>query len=390
MLAVFFRSIGLHFMWFVRSLVPGQHAHAPLGWKRLVFLLIGFPLFCALQLLHWLGLLLDELLFRGYRKVQIDAPVFISGIPRSGTTFVHRTIAADTEQFTSVSTWEALLAPSITQRKIIRGCATLDRACGSPIARLVDGLAAKIVGDFNDIHEVGPSAPEEDYLWLLPAGSCFILLMAFPFSPWLKRTGLLEEMAEAERQQLIDFYLNCIKKHLYCTEGGRRFLSKNAAFASWVEPLAERLPDARFILCVREPETGLSSQLSSLKSARSLFSTDTDGTWTAATFTEIFAKNLSCLAEVTGHAQSQQMAVIDQGDLRQDPRGILEQALKRIEVSCAPRLTEVLHRIEPHAKSSHRHHSEATRSENNEIDVCLKQPYQIVLQSNLRVRPAPN
>ena len=110
MLVVFFRSLGLHLSWFACSLLPGRHPAAPLGMRRWLLLLIGLPLFCLFQLLHWLGFLLDELLFRDYRKVRIEAPVFISGIPRSGTTFVHRSLAQDRAQFTTVSTWEAALA----------------------------------------------------------------------------------------------------------------------------------------------------------------------------------------------------------------------------------------------------------------------------------------
>ena len=194
------------------------------------------------QALHWLGFLLDELLFRGYRSVPIESPVFISGIPRSGTTFVHRTLAQDRTQFTTVSSWEAALAPSITERKLVRALAWIDRKTGSLGHRTLHRLTARIAGDFNEVHELDPTGPEEDYLWLLPTGSCFILLMAFPFSTWLKRTALLQEMPSAQREQLLEFYRRCIQRHLYCAPPGRRFLSKNAAFASWVAPLAHSCP----------------------------------------------------------------------------------------------------------------------------------------------------
>ncbi|MEM6704121.1 MAG: sulfotransferase, partial [Acidobacteriota bacterium] len=54
----------------------------------LVFLLIFVPLQCV----HWLGFLLDELFYRGYRRVRIERPLFILGLPRSGTTHLHRTL----------------------------------------------------------------------------------------------------------------------------------------------------------------------------------------------------------------------------------------------------------------------------------------------------------
>ncbi|MGB0184984.1 MAG: sulfotransferase, partial [Opitutales bacterium] len=88
--------------WWLRALRPGANPSAPLTWRRILFLLLA-PLLLAVQVFHWLGLFLDELLFPNYRKVKIEAPVFITGIPRSGTTFVHRTLAHDSMQFTTVS-----------------------------------------------------------------------------------------------------------------------------------------------------------------------------------------------------------------------------------------------------------------------------------------------
>ncbi|ADE55403.1 sulfotransferase [Coraliomargarita akajimensis] len=388
MLAVFLKSVGLHLSWFARSLLPGKHSAAPLSLKRVCLLLLAFPLFCSLQLLHWLGFLIDEILFRGYRKQSVKAPVFIGGIPRSGTTFVHRTLAADYEQFTTVSTWEAVLAPSVTERKLIQLLAKLDHLIGAPGKRFLNWASAKAAGDFNDIHEVSLTAPEEDYLWLLPAGSCFILLLAFPFSPWLKQTALLNSATDSERTRLLDFYQSCIQRHLYCSKGNQRFLSKNAAFASWTGSLAARFPDASFILCVREPASGLSSQLSSLDSARTLFATDPDGSTTKSTFLEIFSRNYQYLAELTAN-ENPRFVTIDQGDLRTDPAQLLGKALERLEIPQTTPLQHALSQLQPTSGSRHQHSSRAVGLENGEIEVCLNPGYQMVLQAPCRVAIDP-
>jgi hypothetical protein len=69
------------------------------GWRfyvrRLAVLIVLAPPFLLLQLCHWVGFAADEILFRGYRKVQIRDPVFVVGVPRSGTTFLHRLLARD-------------------------------------------------------------------------------------------------------------------------------------------------------------------------------------------------------------------------------------------------------------------------------------------------------
>ena len=383
MFALFIKSLCLHLTWWLQSLWPNQHKGAPLGLKRLLFLLLGYPLFVGFQLVHWLGFLVDELLFRSYRKVEIKAPLFISGIPRSGTTFVHRMLAQNSEQFTTVSTWEAALAPSIAERKVLRALGTLDKALGGYGRNAINRLITSGAGDFNDIHEVGLDIPEEDYLWLLPTGSCFILLFAFPFAAWLKQIGMLHRADESTRQQVLDYYQRCLQKQLYCSPKGTRILSKNAAFASWTGALRERFPDAQFVICVREPHSALSSQLSSLKSARALFATDPDGSVTQQILSEIFASNYRYLHEQLVDAERSQIALVDQADLKADSAGVIQQTLNSLSLPISDQLGETLNALSGPHQSTHQHHA-SKKSENNEIDVCLRTTYDAILRSRCR------
>ena len=386
MFALFTKSLCLHLTWWLQSLWPNKHDGAPLGLKRLLFLLLGYPLFVGSQLVHWLGFLVDELLFRSYRSVEIKAPLFISGIPRSGTTFVHRMLAQNAEQFTTVSTWEAALAPSITERKLLRALGALDKALGGVGRKAINRLIASGAGDFNDIHEVGLDIPEEDYLWLLPTGSCFILLFAFPFAPWLKQVGMLYNADDTTQQRLLDYYERCIQKQLFCSPKGTRFLSKNAAFASWSGALRKRFPDAQFVLCVREPQSALSSQLSSLKSARALFATDPDGSATQQVLSNIFASNYQYLNEQVANAERSQIALIDQADLKADSAGVIQQTLSALSLPLSDTLAESLNALGGPHQSAHQHQASAQQSENNEIDVCLRTAYDAILQSRCRIQ----
>ena len=78
-----------------------------------------------------------------------------------------------------------------------------------------------------------------------------------PFSKWLNQTINPEKMQQREQKQLLDFYVSCVQRHLFFHGQDRIFLSKNAAFAGWVGLLAERFPNARFLLCVRHPMSAL-------------------------------------------------------------------------------------------------------------------------------------
>lgn len=379
--------MGLHFSWFIRSLRPGGHTAAPVTLRRILVLVFGMPIFISLQLAHWLGLFIDEICFRGYRKVKIKAPLFITGIPRSGTTFAHRSVAADRSSYCTVSTWEAILAPSITERKLLVGLRFIDRLIGSPLKRTVHHLLTKASGDFNTIHEVGLNAPEEDYLWLLPAGSCFILSMAFPFSRWLSCTVSPEKFPQEQRDQLLDFYISCIQRHLYHHGTNRHFLSKNAAFSRWIGLLAERLPDARFLVCVRHPGSALSSQLSSLRPARELFATDPDGNHTRERITNIFTANYKYLEQITKCMPDNRIAVIDQLDLRNHGASIINTALDRLSLPSRKLRAETNSTKKKATGNLHKHSAPDQGLKNQEIEICLLPHYRAIIQSKQRIQP---
>ena len=101
-----------------RTLFHTRGTNARLTPKRIFILLLMAVLYGAVEITNWLGFLLDSILFRDCRNLLIREPVFIVGVPRSGTTFLHRLLARDEEQFTSMKFWEILFAPSIIQKKI--------------------------------------------------------------------------------------------------------------------------------------------------------------------------------------------------------------------------------------------------------------------------------
>lgn len=388
-MTLFFESLVQHFAWWLASLWPGRHAGAPLSARRLLFLLVLYPAFLALQLLHWLGLLCDELFFRAYRRVEVKAPVFILGIPRSGTTFLHRSLAADRARFTSCSTWEALLAPSITERRLLRAAARIDRALGAPLQQLCRRFCSSTTSDFNAIHEVGLHAPEEDYLCLLPAGACFILLLAFPFAPRLRQLGQLDTMPVRQRTRLLQFYRSILQRQLYC-HPGQQLLSKNAAFASWAGGLKTSFPDAKFLICVRAPGPALSSQLSSLRAARHNFGTDPDGSVSARCFTELYQHFYSSLAVFLANIPPDQAALIVQSDLQARPAATILAALDQLKLQPGPNLRQSLVKLQPGQKSSHQHSPDDFSLDSSAIDASMQPFYQAMLQSPNRVTPKQN
>lgn len=239
--------------------------------QRLTVCAVFLPAFVALQALHWLGFLLDEIFFRRYRQTEIREPVFIVGAPRSGTTYLHRLLAAD-DRYTTFATWECLFAPSITERRLWSGLAAADRAIGGPLATLCRRLGRSVFGWINDKHPLGLTEPEEDYFCFLPVLCCFVLIVPFPEARWVWRMGTFDrDVPENEKRRLLRWYRRCVQKHLYAHGPERIFLSKNAAFAGMVGSLAAEYPDARFVICERDAMDVIASQFNSLTDGLRLF-----------------------------------------------------------------------------------------------------------------------
>ena len=236
-------------------------------WAATLLLILVWPLWMLLQGLHWLGFLLDEILYPGYRKVEIRAPLFVLGPPRSGTTHLHHVLAMD-EDCSTFRLWEGLFGLSVTGRKLALALVRLDRAVGRPGARLLGWLERRLGAAMDEVHPLALDAPEEDFLTLLPTQQCFILIALFPHADWLWRFARLDvEGSDRERREWIRFYRACIARHLYVFGPQKRFLSKNASFSGLVETLLEAFPDGRIIACDRDPQQVVPSQLSSLRPA---------------------------------------------------------------------------------------------------------------------------
>lgn len=259
-----------------RALLPPRDGIARRGPRRFLTMLLFIPGLWLLNLYHWLGLALDEILFRGYRRVEIRKPVFVLGAPRSGTTFMHGVLAED-EQHTTFATWECYFGLSVTWRRFWRLWGRIDRMFGRPAGRLVDAITRRLAGGFEDTHPVRPDAPEEDFLCLIPALSCFLLIVPFADADDIWRMARLDADADNRfRDRQMAFYRRCIQRHLYVHGTDSRFLSKNASFAGMIAGLDRAFPDARFICCMRPPERALSSQYSVLGGSLKAFASDGD------------------------------------------------------------------------------------------------------------------
>lgn len=326
------------------------------GKRRLggaILVLLALPLFLIWQGLHWLGFLLDEILFRGYRKVEVQNPVFIIGPPRTGTTHLHHVLSGD-ERTTTFRTWECLFALSVTGRKLCLGLAALDRLLGRPVGRLAGRLSRGMLRAMDDIHPLGLSDPEEDFLCLMPLAACFLLVVPFPEAQWLWRTARLDTDAGVdERHRLMRHYRRCIQKHLYVFGPDRQFLSKNASFAGLSEALLDEFPDARILATVRDPLAAVPSQLSALRPGLAACGFAEVPPAFRDALVDLLVFYYEHLADVAAR-HPDRIAFISNDDLKHELEASVTQAFSRVSLDMSPQFAHVLKRA---AQASRRHRS---------------------------------
>ncbi len=227
--------------------------------RILILVFCYFPLW----MVNHLALLLDEIFYPKYKKLEINKPLFIIGIPRSGTTLLFRSLALDQEKFSYFLLWEILFAPSILQKKLAIWVWKIDRKVKHPLKRTLLFVSARLSKSLDKKHFSRLDLPEEDELILFHIFSTAFITFLFPNDSRADRfTHFEESLSTSEKLKILSFYKKCLQKHLYVYGKNKRFLSKNPTFTAKIPSLLKVFPDAHFIYLQRNPEESISSFIS--------------------------------------------------------------------------------------------------------------------------------
>ena len=231
--------------------------------KRLGILLLCLVLYLPAELLIWSGLALDELFYPAYHQIKIQQPVFIIGNPRSGTTYLHRLLARDRQNFLSMQTWEIFGAPSILVRKVLRFAVRIARGLGIRISRQIQGLE-RTWKENDPIHRLKLRAPEEDeYLFIHNFSTMKIWSYAAMEEQSEPYIYFDEMISDGDKERMMSFYESCLQRHYFSHgEKNRHYLSKNPNFSPAIKTLLEAFPDGKFIYLIRNPLKAIPSHIS--------------------------------------------------------------------------------------------------------------------------------
>ncbi len=244
----------LLFVVLYKSFFKQNNSPTRLTLKRFISLFLFLSGYFVVESINWTGFALDSIFFRKYKKVQVKNPVFITGNPRSGTTFLHRLMAKDHDTFTSMKYWEIIFAPSVTQKLFWKTVDKADQKIGSPLTKCVLKLEEMIFARYNTMHKTSLFEYDEDELVLIHIFSSLWLVFLFPFeNDFMPFVRFDKELPEKQRLSIMKFYKRCVQCHLYAFGKGKRFLSKNPSFCPKIDSLGITFSGAKIIYLVRSP-----------------------------------------------------------------------------------------------------------------------------------------
>jgi len=318
-------------------------------------LLVWVPLVASF---HAVCFFLDGLAFPSLRGIAVNAPVFLVGHARSGTTLLQRLMSLDGERFCTPRLYE-LYFPSLLQKKLLRAIGAFDRRfLGRRLARRVRRWEERRYRATQDIHAMGLFKPEEDDVFFYYSCASGFWMTKLPYLGKLD-FYYVDRWPERRRRRLMRFYRACIQRQLYLDGPEKIYVSKSPVFAGRVGALLEEFPDARFGITMRDPNETIPSLLKLLKTSYGLYGIAPDESARALKAqvdisVDTYRNPLAALAQ---HPEAKR-AAIDYTELTGSPRAALEKLYTALGFDVTPEFAAVLAREEQRAKrheTSHRY-----------------------------------
>ena len=198
------------------------------------------------------------------RRTEVRNPIFIIGHARSGTTLLHRLMLADEGRYAFFRAWE-MAFPSLLEKKCIRALGRFDRAMlGSFLEKKLRATEDSKLAKTRDVHDTGLFAPEEDDFCQTFSCTSGFWIVLFPYMDKLD-FYYWDRWPTRRRRRAMRGYHNSLKRQMALGSEKQILLSKNPTFNGRVESLLEEFPDARFVVCMRDPRESIPSLLKMLK-----------------------------------------------------------------------------------------------------------------------------
>ena len=244
----------------------------------------------------------DRQLYRGIAQEEIREPLFIVGLPRSGTTLLHTLLAADPEHRVPL-TWEVMTPSPPTGDNERRRIQRATQRCNC-----LNWLAPT----FRHVHAVGAELPQECVGLMTPSfmSDQFDTMYYVPsYRAWFFRQDLLPAY-EYHRRFL---------QHLQFRRGARRWILKAPTHMSALPTLLSVYPDALFVQTHRAPLEAMASVSSLITILRRVFSDAVDPFMVCRDAIQYWSQTLDTFLQDRDRLLRKRICDLDFLELRRDP-----------------------------------------------------------------------
>lgn len=235
---------------------------------------------------------------------RIESPVFIVGLPRTGTTLLHGLMSEHRDNRVP-RTWEVMFPA-----RFPKDASGIEQARRLTASRLE--WANRLAPKFRKIHPIAADLPQE----------CIAITAQVFMSIQFHTTHNVpsyERWFEQSSQKLAyDFHFRLLQ-HLESRSPGRRWVLKAPGHLFALGDLLERYPDAKIVQTHRDPLRVMASMASHATVLRRAFSDSADPEQIAADWSERWARALDDFLAVRDRAAPTQFLDVSYHDLERAP-----------------------------------------------------------------------
>ena len=201
----------------------------------------------------WLA---DEIFYSSYHERDIPEALFLFSQPRSGTTFLLRTLSEDKDTFLSVKHLEWRY-PYISFWRLIDLLQLREWLEGrsywpdTELGRICEKIHPHVLGNYE---EFGIFLEERFY-------HHYFVFRRFPFEPVLKRVSRFDNLDEKSKAKMIDTFIKVVRKVYFHRGNNEIFLTKENENVEFCRALVTRFSKARILMICRDPQPMLNSYL---------------------------------------------------------------------------------------------------------------------------------
>lgn len=234
------------------------------------------------------ALLVDRLRLRAYQAEhpevhdeRVHLAAEICGLPRTGSTLLHRLLAAS-PQLTSTASWECsypLPFPGEVDGEVRKGK-----------AKKMMEMFLELSPDFADIHTVSWDQPEEDILLL----DRTFTAMSWDSFYWVPTYGVwLRSYDQGKAYGELRQWLQALQ-HQDPSRAGKKWVLKSPHHLTAVDTVLDTFPEAKVVMTHRDPTSAVPSYASMVAEMSARYSDAIDkpaiGTYWSARFVEALTK----------------------------------------------------------------------------------------------------